>query len=68
MLWLLRHAEAADGFPDEERPLTERGISQAEAVGRALERLGAKIDACLSSPKVRAAQRLHSPARRSASR
>jgi len=56
MLWLLRHAEAADGFPDEERPLTERGISQAEAVGRALERLGAKIDACLSSPKVRAAQ------------
>jgi phosphohistidine phosphatase len=56
MLWLLRHAEAADGFPDDERPLTERGIRQAEAVGRALERLGTHIDACLSSPKLRAVQ------------
>jgi phosphohistidine phosphatase len=56
MLWLLRHAEAADGFPDDERPLTERGIQQAESAGRALERLGAHIDACLSSPKLRALQ------------
>jgi phosphohistidine phosphatase len=56
MLWLLRHAEAADGFPDDERPLTERGIQQAEAAGRALERLGARIDVCLSSPKLRAVQ------------
>ena len=36
MLWLLRHAEAADGFPDDERPLTERGVRQAEAAGGAL--------------------------------
>ncbi len=56
MLWLLRHAEAADGFPDDERPLTDRGIRQAEAAGRALERLGTRIDACLSSPKLRATQ------------
>jgi phosphohistidine phosphatase len=56
MLWLLRHAEAADGFPDDERPLTERGVQQAEAAGRALERLGARIDVCLSSPKLRAVQ------------
>jgi phosphohistidine phosphatase len=56
MLWLLRHAEAADGFPDDERPLTERGVQQAETAGRALERLGAHIDACLSSPKLRALQ------------
>jgi phosphohistidine phosphatase len=56
MLWLLRHAEAVDGFPDDERPLTERGVHQAEAAGRALARLGTNIDACLSSPKVRAAQ------------
>jgi phosphohistidine phosphatase len=56
MLWLLRHAEAADGVPDDERPLTERGILQAEAAGRALERLGTHIDACLTSPKLRAAQ------------
>jgi phosphohistidine phosphatase len=56
MLWLLRHAEAADGLPDDDRPLTERGIRQAEAVGQALERLGTHLDACLSSPKLRAVQ------------
>jgi phosphohistidine phosphatase len=56
MLWLLRHAEAADGTPDDERPLTERGVTQAQDAGRALEQLGVRIDACLSSPKVRALQ------------
>jgi len=56
MLWLLRHAEAADGLPDDERPLTEQGTRQAEAVGRALARIGASIDVCLSSPKLRALQ------------
>jgi phosphohistidine phosphatase len=56
MLWLLRHAQAAEGFPDDERPLTERGVRQAEAVGRALARLGTNIDVCLSSPKARAVQ------------
>jgi phosphohistidine phosphatase len=56
MLWLLRHADAADGFPDDERPLTERGIEQAQDAGRALERLGVNLDACLSSPKLRALQ------------
>jgi phosphohistidine phosphatase len=56
VLWLLRHAEAADGAPDDSRPLTERGLRQAEAAGRALARLGENIDACLSSPKLRAIQ------------
>ncbi|MDQ6836344.1 MAG: histidine phosphatase family protein [Actinomycetota bacterium] len=56
MLWLLRHAEAADGPPDDERPLTERGVRQAQNVGSALERLGVGLDACLSSPKLRALQ------------
>jgi phosphohistidine phosphatase len=56
MLWLLRHAEAADGLPDDERPLTEQGARHAEAAGRALSRLGVSIDACLSSPKLRALQ------------
>ena len=56
MLWLLRHAEAEDGYPDDERPLTERGARHAEAAGRALARLGVRIDACLSSPKRRAVQ------------
>ncbi len=56
MLWLLRHAEAVDGTPDDERPLTERGIMQAQDAGRAMAALGVTIDACLSSPKVRAVQ------------
>ena len=56
MLWLLRHAEAADGLPDDQRPLTERGARQADAAGLALARLGEHIDVCLSSPKLRAVQ------------
>jgi phosphohistidine phosphatase len=56
MLWLLRHAEAANGEPDDERPLTERGIAQAEAAGRALAQLGEEVEICLSSPKRRALQ------------
>jgi phosphohistidine phosphatase len=54
MVWLLRHADAARGNPDDERPLTERGVRQAQAAGRALERLGLHIDVCLTSPKRRA--------------
>jgi len=56
VLWLLRHAEAIDGLPDDERPLSERGIRQAESAGRALAHLGTRIDACLTSPKRRAVQ------------
>jgi phosphohistidine phosphatase len=56
MLWLLRHAEAQEGAPDDERPLTERGRRQAKAAGLALRRLGVHLDACLCSPKVRARQ------------
>jgi phosphohistidine phosphatase len=56
MVWLLRHAEAADGMPDDERPLTEKGVRQADAAGKALARLGEQIDICLSSPKLRAMQ------------
>jgi phosphohistidine phosphatase len=56
VLWLLRHAEAADGLPDDERPLTDRGVRQAESAGRALARLGVQIDTCLTSPKLRALQ------------
>jgi phosphohistidine phosphatase len=56
MLWLLRHAEAVDGIPDEDRELTERGIRQASDAGRALQAIGAEIDVRLTSPKVRARQ------------
>jgi phosphohistidine phosphatase len=56
MIWLLRHGDAEDGSPDSERPLSEKGREQARAVGAALKALGVEIDACLSSPKVRAAE------------
>jgi len=54
MLLLLRHGAAADGSPDAERPLTKKGRDQARAAGAALRVLGISVDACLSSPKVRA--------------
>jgi phosphohistidine phosphatase len=55
VIWLLRHAEAVDGSPDSERRLTEAGEEQAQKVGAALAAMGMKVDACVSSPKVRAA-------------
>jgi len=56
VIWLLRHAEAQDahGRADAERPLTEKGRTQARAVGAALKALGVPLDACLASPRVRA--------------
>jgi phosphohistidine phosphatase len=56
MLWLLRHGDAQDGSPDAERPLTDKGRGQARAAGGALKALGVELDACLASPKVRAAE------------
>ena len=51
-LFLVRHAEAAPGHPDELRPLTAAGREQARAVG---ERLAtAAPDVVLSSPLLRA--------------
>jgi phosphohistidine phosphatase len=56
VLWLLRHGDAAEGSPDSERPLTDTGREQARAVGPALKALGVRLDACLTSPKLRAAE------------
>ncbi|HEX3520287.1 MAG TPA: phosphohistidine phosphatase SixA [Solirubrobacteraceae bacterium] len=55
-LWLLRHGEAEPHGTraDSERQLTPRGEQQSRAAGAALGRLGARFDAVLSSPKVRA--------------
>jgi len=55
VIWLLRHGDAQDGSPDAERPLTDKGRAQSSAAGAALKALGVEIDACLTSPKVRAA-------------
>jgi phosphohistidine phosphatase len=55
VIWLLRHGDAEDGSPDAERKLSERGEEEARAAGAALAALGVRVDACFSSPKVRAA-------------
>ena len=56
MIWLLRHGDAEQGSPDSERPLSEKGREQARATGTALRAIGVELDACLTSPKVRAAE------------
>lgn len=58
MIYLLRHGEAEgdDGNDDAARRLTDEGERQSQVAGRALAALGAKIDTCLTSPKVRAAE------------
>ncbi len=55
MIWLLRHAEAAEGSPDAERKLTKKGEKQARNVGLALKALGVEPGACFTSPKLRSA-------------
>jgi phosphohistidine phosphatase len=55
VIWLLRHGDAEDGSPDEQRPLTPKGQRQARDAGAALAKLGVTLDACLTSPRVRAA-------------
>jgi phosphohistidine phosphatase len=54
VIWLLRHGDAADGSPDSERPLTDKGERQSRNAGLALKKMGVELDACLTSPKVRA--------------
>lgn len=56
MIYLLRHGQAEKGDGDDAaRRLTPKGERQSEAAGGALAALGAEIDVCLTSPKVRAA-------------
>jgi len=55
MIWLLRHGDAEDIADDDaSRPLTAKGKRQARAAGAALAKLDPGIEACLTSPKVRA--------------
>jgi phosphohistidine phosphatase len=55
VIFLLRHGEAEDGSGDDAaRRLTEKGKRQARDAGLALAALGAGIETCLVSPKVRA--------------
>jgi phosphohistidine phosphatase len=53
-LYLVRHAEAAGGEPDELRPLTPAGREQARALGARLRDAGVRPDVILTSPLLRA--------------
>ena len=56
MIYLLRHGDAEEGLGnDDARRLTFKGERQSRAAGKALATLGTVPDACLTSPKVRAA-------------
>ncbi len=57
MIYLLRHGDAENGDGnDAARRLTAKGERQARVAGEALAVLDADIEACLTSPKVRAAE------------
>lgn len=53
-LYLVRHAEAARGEPDDLRPLTAAGRAAARDLGSRLAAEGARPDSVLSSPLLRA--------------
>ncbi len=60
-LFVVRHAEAAPGDPDELRPLTDAGRAAARALGDRLA--GEAVDAVLSSPLLRARETAEAIAR-----
>ena len=53
-VYLVRHAQAAGGDPDDLRPLTAEGRADARALGERLARDGVRADAVISSPLLRA--------------
>jgi phosphohistidine phosphatase len=53
-LYLVRHAEAAPGEPDDLRPLTAAGRESARALGARLAAQRVSADAVLTSPLLRA--------------
>lgn len=57
ILW--RHADAADGLPDLERPLTDKGLKQAERMATFLRSRLPQDTRILVSPAKRAQQTAH---------
>src|SRR3954468_4502720 len=53
-LYLVRHAEAEPGEPDELRALTPQGRKDARTLGKRLRDDGVSLDAVLASPLLRA--------------
>lgn len=55
-LLLVRHAKAADGVPDRDRPLTSSGLAAAGAIGRWLATQQITVDRAVVSPATRTRQ------------
>jgi phosphohistidine phosphatase len=53
-LFLIRHADADAGEPDELRRLSRKGREQAQALGKRLAEAGVRADAVVTSPLLRA--------------
>jgi phosphohistidine phosphatase len=53
-LYIVRHAKAEDGDPDELRRLTQKGRESARSVGKRLAAEGVRPNAVLTSPLLRA--------------
>jgi phosphohistidine phosphatase len=53
-LYLVRHADASPGDPDELRSLSEEGREQARRLGEQLRAKGVQPDAVVTSPLLRA--------------
>jgi phosphohistidine phosphatase len=62
-LFVVRHAEAAPGEPDDLRPLTDAGLAAAHALGDVLAE--ENLDAVVSSPLLRARETADAIARAS---
>ena len=55
-IYFLRHGDALGGFPDEARPLSDRGRHDLLALGKFLKKAGIRFDVACSSPLLRAQQ------------
>lgn len=55
-LYLIRHAEALDGVPDEARPLSSEGWKTLRRAVKTLDHLGIRWDRLLHSPLRRAVE------------
>jgi phosphohistidine phosphatase len=59
-LYLVRHAKSdqsdAGSIPDFDRPLSERGFTDAPAMGKKLQKIGVFPDIVIASPSVRTTQ------------
>ena len=57
-LYIMRHGIAVEpgtlGIPDDERPLTSKGVKRMREIARALRRLDLKLDRIVTSPLPRA--------------